>query len=125
MNSKKLINEIHNKLRELQRQPSTIYDQNKELRLKQLLEEAWIKEEEYWGQKSWVKWLKAWDRNTKFVHQETVERRRKNTIKRIQRFDDTWTYDVLAMRREYDVLVHSRRRDVREWWIISTACRQW
>lgn len=125
MNSKKLINEIHNKLRELQRQPSTIYDQNKELRLKQLLEEAWIKEEEYWGQKSRVKWLKAWDRNTKFVHQETVERRRKNTIQRIQRFDDTWTYDVLAMRREYDVLVHSRRRDVREWWIISTACRQW
>lgn len=54
VNSKKLIDEIHNKLRELQRKPSAIYDRNEELGLKQLLEETWNMEEEYWRQKSRV-----------------------------------------------------------------------
>lgn len=95
-----MIGDLHDKLREIERQSRERYDRDEELKLKHMLEATWNKEEEYWRQKSRVKWLKVGDRNTKFFHQEMVERRRKNTIRRIQKLDGTWREDVVAIRRE-------------------------
>jgi len=42
------------------------------------------KEEVLWKQKPRVRWLKEGERNTKFFHHTTVQRRMKNTITHIQ-----------------------------------------
>lgn len=41
-------------------------------------------EEQFWLQRSRVKWLQARDANTAFFHQSMVQRRRSNHIGRIQ-----------------------------------------
>lgn len=100
VNNKKVIDGLHNKLRGIQRQPNLYHDHSEEIRIKQMLEEAWNKEEEYWRHKFRGQWLKAGDINTRFFHQAKVERIRKNTIPRIQNVDGTWTEDAKAIRRE-------------------------
>lgn len=52
------------------------------------MEETWKKT--YWAQWSRIQWLKAGDRNAKFFHQATVERRQKNKIIWLQMDNGVW-----------------------------------
>ena len=45
------------------------------------LEELWLKEEDYWRQKSRIKWIKEGDCNSKFFHRAANGRRNKKFIK--------------------------------------------
>lgn len=48
------------------------------------MHEAYKKEEEFWSKKSRVIWLKKGDRNTKYFHSITSERRKRNIIDEIK-----------------------------------------
>lgn len=66
------------------------YTKDDEQRLKMELTEQCKREEAYCRQRSRIQWLNEGDRNTKFLHQMTIERRRNNKILSLQRDDDTW-----------------------------------
>lgn len=44
----------------------------------------WKQAEMYWGQRSRLKWLSSGDKNSKFFHATTVQRRDRNKLQRIQ-----------------------------------------
>lgn len=51
---------------------------------------AYREEELYWKQKPWVTWLKEGDRNTRFFHATTKQRRACNRITKLNRPDGMW-----------------------------------
>lgn len=50
----------------------------------------WRQEELFWCQRSRVKWLKDGDRNSKFFHATTIQRRGRNRIDRLQDANGEW-----------------------------------
>lgn len=59
-------------------------------RLKRELNVLYDKEEKMWQQRSRVIWLQNGDRNTKFFHGLTTQRKRKNFIKGIRDGNEVW-----------------------------------
>ena len=55
----------------------------KEQDLQKKLDERYKQEEILWRQKSRIRWLKEGERNTKFFHSSTVQRRMQNHINHI------------------------------------------
>ena len=51
-----------------------------ELDLQRKLEDRYKQEEILWRQKSRIRWLKEGERNTKFFHSSTIQRRMQNRI---------------------------------------------
>ncbi|XP_068329845.1 uncharacterized protein [Pyrus communis] len=47
-------------------------------------------EEQFWQQRSRVKWLKEGDANTAFFHQSTLQRRRRNKVEKIKDGNGVW-----------------------------------
>ena len=66
---------------------------NKEIELTTKLEEFLTREEDMWRQKSREVWLKEGDRNTKFFHTSTINKRRINKIDRIKNDQGAWLED--------------------------------
>lgn len=58
--------------------------------LKSKIHALWKYEEIYWRQRSGVRWLKEGDRNSKFFHQTTLDRRRRNKIVKLRTLDRAW-----------------------------------
>lgn len=58
--------------------------------LKAQLDEAYKSEEVFWSRKSRVNWLKEGDRNTKYFHAVTTERRKRNRIHSLQTEGGAW-----------------------------------
>lgn len=54
------------------------------------IDRLWQQEEQYWGQRSRVKWMNYGDRNSKFFHASTIQRRDLNKLLRIKDADDNW-----------------------------------
>ncbi|XP_028790032.1 uncharacterized protein LOC114746021 [Neltuma alba] len=54
------------------------------------IEEAWEREEVYWWQRSRIQWLNAGDRNTRFFHSCTIQRRVRNKIVRLKGNGGRW-----------------------------------
>ncbi|XP_010481072.1 PREDICTED: uncharacterized protein LOC104759893 [Camelina sativa] len=77
-NAQQNIKSIKEKLDQAQNNDSMILEE--ELELKWQLCAAFREEELYWKQKSRVTWLKEGDRNTKFFHATTKQRRARNRI---------------------------------------------
>lgn len=48
--------------------------------LRKRIDELWKHEEKYWGQRSRVKWLNYGDKNTKFFHASTIQRKDGNKL---------------------------------------------
>ena len=62
-------------------------------RLKAVINESLLKEEIMWNQRSRALWIKWGDRNTKFFHATTSQRRRRNRIVGLQDLDGVWQED--------------------------------
>lgn len=54
------------------------------------LDELWSREEIHWHQRSRVRWLQTGDKNSKFFHMSTIQRRKRNSIKKIKNCDGVW-----------------------------------
>ncbi|KAM1765948.1 hypothetical protein ACFX11_005015 [Malus domestica] len=54
------------------------------------LDQLWRQEECYWQQRSRVKWLNEGDANTKFLHQSTLQRRRRNKVVTLKNSSGEW-----------------------------------
>ena len=89
-NNRKVIEGIIRRIAEVQ--DSDITEQRcKEVeKLIKDLEEVWLREEKYWFQRSRIKWLADRDKNSKFFHQITVQRRRMNKILCIKDENGRW-----------------------------------
>ncbi|KAI9119956.1 hypothetical protein K1719_008925 [Acacia pycnantha] len=57
------------------------------------LEEAWAHEEVYWWQRSRISWLKCGDKNTKFFHNNVIQRRQRNKVLRLKEGGGSWLED--------------------------------
>lgn len=62
----------------------------KSLEIIEKVEALWDKEEMYWAQRSRVQWIKCGDRNSRFFHSSTIQRRERNKISRIQNSSGEW-----------------------------------
>lgn len=58
--------------------------------VQQRIEQLWREEELYWGQRLRLKCFTGGDRNTKFFHATTLQRRDRNRIQRIQDSHGNW-----------------------------------
>ncbi|GMJ10085.1 hypothetical protein HRI_004677700 [Hibiscus trionum] len=58
--------------------------------LRKELDAEWEGEERYWHQRSRISWLKWGDKNTKFFHATTIQRRRTNAIIKLKGEDGSW-----------------------------------
>lgn len=65
-------------------------DTNRIKRIKEELESLWRREEMFWGLKSRINWLRWGDKNTKYFHAETIQRRQKNRIQMLKNEEDQW-----------------------------------
>ncbi|CAN1806221.1 Transposon TX1 uncharacterized 149 kDa protein [Linum perenne] len=77
-------------LQNLNEQTSTPQVQEEERTVRETLRRCWQIEECYWAQRARVKWLELGDKNTSFFHASTVQRRRRNTIRRLMNEDGSW-----------------------------------
>ena len=69
-----------------------------EARLRRDLEMVMGQEEILWWQKSRKDWIMHGDRNTKFFHQKTIVRMRRNKIEAIQDNSGNWLYNEEEIR---------------------------
>lgn len=58
--------------------------------VKMKISQLWKQEETFWRQRSRLKWLEGSDRNTKFFHASTVQRRNRNRLHRIKDSAGNW-----------------------------------
>lgn len=101
-NSAKLIESWKQQLDSVQNDETTSSEE--ELELKWKLCAAYREEELYWKQKSRVLWLRAGDRNTKYFHAKTKQRRARNRITRLKNSMNQWVYkeeDIEAVASDY------------------------
>ncbi|KAH9798495.1 reverse transcriptase domain-containing protein [Citrus sinensis] len=70
-----------------------------EARLRRDLEMVMGQEEILWWQKSRKDWIMHGDRNTKFFHQKTIVRMRRNKIEAIQDNSGNWLYNAEEIRK--------------------------
>ena len=71
-----------------------------EKKLKIEMYDLWHQEELYWLQRSRIRWLKEGDRNSKFFHISTIQRRKRNLIAKIQNDSGVWLTLEEAIRKE-------------------------
>ncbi|KAG5537109.1 hypothetical protein RHGRI_024523 [Rhododendron griersonianum] len=61
-----------------------------EKELTRRLEDLWQKDSMFWHQRSRIKWLQMGDRNSRFFHLSTIQRRQRNQIVRLRDGSGTW-----------------------------------
>lgn len=59
-------------------------------RIQKKIDVMWMQEEAFWGQRARLKWLNDGDKNTKFFHATTIQRRARNRIQRIKDNNGAW-----------------------------------
>lgn len=84
-----MIQKTERKLENLRYLKPNEHSISKEIELNEKLEEFLCREEDLWRQKSRELWLKGGDKNTKFLHASTINRR-KNRIKLLKNPEGIW-----------------------------------
>lgn len=86
----KRIKMLKKELEEVRRGDITQERVNREHFLREKLDRLEHQKDTHWKQRAHVKWLHDGDKNTSFFHAFASERRKRNTIKRLKREDNTW-----------------------------------
>lgn len=81
---------LKGQLNDLLNQAHSFPDWTKVRELQEQIKVLWKREEIFWSQRSRVKWLKWGDRNSKFFHASTVQRRERNRIVRLRNGENEW-----------------------------------
>ncbi|CAN1248712.1 hypothetical protein LINPERPRIM_LOCUS6851 [Linum perenne] len=89
-NSGQKIKETKRRLGEVQNGYRDAYSAEMEKRLEGELGRLWRQEELYWKQRAGIRWLKEGDKNMKFFHASTIQRRQKNRILKLKTDDLLW-----------------------------------
>lgn len=89
-NNRKLINELLEKLNACKNDCCDENGRTKAADIAKQIDCLWEKEEQYWAQRSRVQWLSYGDKNTKFFHTTTVQRRQRNKVSRIRNSNGVW-----------------------------------
>lgn len=90
LNSAKEIEEITARIEVLQKEEASEENRMKIEELKEKLEKAWVREEQFWYQRARIIWLMCGDRNTRFFHQRVLLRRQRNKITRLKGENGEW-----------------------------------
>jgi len=77
----------------LTNQYPTSLNQLQQQLLKTELHKAWQREEQYWAMRSRINWLRWGDRNTRFFHATTLQRRQCNHILVLRDDHQQWIRD--------------------------------
>jgi len=85
--------ELEHQLEILTNQQPTILNQSRQQQIKIELQQVWQREEQYWAQRSRINWLQWGDRNTKFFHATTLQRRQRNQINILRDAHQQWVRD--------------------------------
>ncbi|KAJ1387737.1 Endonuclease/exonuclease/phosphatase superfamily [Sesbania bispinosa] len=81
---------LKSQLTELLNSAPTLANQSRIQNLRKEIDEVWKQEEKFWGMRSRLKWVQWGDKNTKFFHSTTIQRRNKNRILRIKDNTGVW-----------------------------------
>lgn len=90
-NIQKDLSEIRDRLVQIQAGDYSEEDIREEQTLMDKYNKILINEEIFWRQRSRITWIKEGDRNNKFFHATTLNRRRKNNISAIRDQNGDWT----------------------------------
>ncbi|KAK9932560.1 hypothetical protein M0R45_019793 [Rubus argutus] len=101
-NNVKLIEGLNRELAVLQETQMNVVDRGREAEIIGAIGRLWTNEELYWKQRSRVNWLQGGDRNTKFFHLTTLQRRQQNRILKIANEDGNWITGDVQVRSEVD-----------------------
>lgn len=66
------------------------------------VEDCQKREEQFWYQRSRVLWLWWGDKNTKFFHQKTLQRRQRNIISRLKNDEEQWVEDEVELSQLFE-----------------------
>ncbi|CAN1744197.1 LINE-1 retrotransposable element ORF2 protein [Linum perenne] len=84
--------------------------------------QCWKRDEIYWAQRACVNWLKLGDKNTKFFHQSTIQRRKLNTIGCMKTEADRWVEEPEAVKayiRSYYHDLFTAPREVQDYSMLA------
>ncbi|CAN1829772.1 LINE-1 retrotransposable element ORF2 protein [Linum perenne] len=84
-----------------------------EKELRSQLQTCWKVEESYWCQRAEVNWLKLGDKNTKFFHAATVQRRKRNMITRLKDQNGEWIDETVELERHISAFYMDLFKDER------------
>lgn len=110
------INKVKARLMNLGNTHGGQVEHEEEHALKSRLHALWKREEIFLGQRSRVKWLVHRYKNSKFFHQTTLARRRRNKILPLRGLNGTWMEGEIDKREEihivYSVLFEKDRTHI-------------
>lgn len=89
-NGRRQISALSDELSALQNASGSLSTRPRQMEIKGAIEELWRNEEMYWKQRSRVNWLQAGDKNTRFFHLSTIQRRQRNKIHGIKDAQGNW-----------------------------------
>lgn len=84
------IREKKNLLQVLHNGNQPVNDLEEAKRIQKEIDCLWKQKELFWQQRSRIKWLNGGDRNSRFFHASTIQRRGRNRIHRIQNKQGSW-----------------------------------
>jgi len=67
--------------------------------LQEQIHNLWLQEEQYWTMRSRINWLRWGDKNTKFYHATTIQRRQHNKINMLQDDNQVWVRDPQLLKQ--------------------------
>lgn len=98
------IKRIQKRVEELSMADPTVENRDEFLAASKSLDDLLLKQEIYWAQRSRVSWLKHGDRNTKYFHSKSSQRRRRNFIHEVRDQNNHWVEEperVVGVAIEY------------------------
>lgn len=79
-NSQKLIQKLKSELKVITNEQHLDQNTNRKKDIQDQIKNLWRIEQMYWGLRLRINWLKWGDKNTKFFHATTIQRRQRNRI---------------------------------------------